>query len=72
MGEAEEAAAAKSTNASDAAREPAATEEEGTAPTASGVCGGKEMFVMIKYKMKYYIYAFPLSISEFSRDSENP
>ena len=41
MGEAE-ATAAKSTKASDAAREPA-TEEEGTAPAASGVCGGKEM-----------------------------
>ena len=41
MGEAE-ATAAKSTNASDAAREPA-TVEEGTAPTASGVCGRKDI-----------------------------
>ena len=62
MGEAE-ATAAKSTKASDAAREPAA-EEEGTAPMASGVCGEDVLRVLIHFTLHS-------SLSEFPWDSEN-
>ena len=71
MGEAE-ATAAKSTNASDAAREPAA-EEEGTAPVASGVCGKREIqsYDSLQDEILHSCISF-IFIGEFSRDSENP